>query len=156
MTITEPRRAAPSSPDPAALGWTSAEEGGFIGLVGPFWSKGEGSGRRFGFLAEPRHANLVGIVQGGMLMTFADRGLGVLAWAAAGRPAVTTSFEIQFVGAGRIGAFIELEGELIQKTASMVFMRGLLRSGRRPVAACQGSWKVLSGQRAKNSEEGPA
>jgi hypothetical protein len=63
---------------------------------------------------------------------------------------------MQFVGAGRIGAFIELEGELVQKTASMVFMRGLLRSGRRAVASCQGSWKILSGQRGERAAEGKA
>lgn len=134
--------------DLLAQGWTSAEEHGFIGLVGPFWSREEGGGRRFAFVAEPRHANLVGVVQGGMLMTFADRGLGLLAWAAASRQSVTTSFEMQFVGVGRIGSLIELEGEVLQCTRSMVFMRGLLRSGGSPVASCQGSWKILSGHRS--------
>ena len=125
--------------DLAAQGWAAPEEGGFIGLVGPFWSKNSGSARRFGFVAEPRHANLIGVVQGGMLMTFADRGLGILAREAAGRACVTTSFEMQFVGTGRIGTFIELDGDVVQRTGSMVFMRGLLRSGRRLVASCQGS-----------------
>ena len=140
--------------DLVAQGWTSADEDGFIGLVGPIWQKGEGEGRKFGFLAEPRHANLVGVVQGGMLMTFADRGLGILAWDAAARPCVTTSFEMQFVGAGRIGSFVELEGEVVQRTRTMVFMRGLLRSGRRLVASCQGSWKILSDQRVGRAAGG--
>ncbi|NNM73602.1 PaaI family thioesterase [Enterovirga aerilata] len=148
MTRAQPSRARRTPDDLRDEGWRTAEEDGFIGLVGPFWSKEEGDVRRFGFVAEPRHANLVGVVQGGMLMTFADRGLGILAWAAAGRPAVTTSFEMQFVGAGHIGSFIELEGEVVQRTKTMVFMRGLLRSGRRPVASCQGSWKILSERRA--------
>ena len=116
--------------DPATDGWTFAEEGGFVGLVGPFWSKESGT-RRYGFLAEPRHANLIGIVQGGMLMTFADRGLGMLAWEAAGRPAVTASFDMQFVGAGRIGSFID----------------ALLRCGRSVIGSAQGSWKILSERR---------
>ncbi|MDB5560211.1 MAG: PaaI family thioesterase [Enterovirga sp.] len=141
--------------DLAAQGWTSAQEDGFIGLVGPFWSRGEGAGRRFGFLAEPRHANLIGVVQGGMLMTFADRGLGILAWDTAGRPCVTTSFEMQFVGAGRIGSFIELEGEVVLPTRGMIFMRGLLRSGRRLVASCQGSWKILADRRSTSGAGSP-
>lgn len=145
----------PETPDSLRqAGWTTAEEDGFIGLVGPIWARGEGAEKRFGFLAEPRHANLVGVVQGGMLMTFADRGLGILAWDAAGRPLVTTSFEMQFVGAGRIGSFVELEGEVVQRTRSMVFMRGLLRSGRRLVASCQGSWKALSEHRATGGARG--
>lgn len=142
---TPPDRPAP--PALAAAGWTTADEDGFIGLVGPFWWRAENGVRRFGFVAEPRHANLVGVVQGGMLMTFADRGLGMIVLDAVGRHGVTTSFEMQFVGAGRIGSFIELDGEVVRKTSSMVFMRGLLRSGRRAVASCQGSWKILSGRR---------
>lgn len=134
--------------DPAADGWTSEPESGFIGLVGPFWSRPDAGGRRFGFVAEARHANLVGIVQGGMMMTFADRGLGLLALdATGGRPSVTVSFETQFVGAGRIGSFIELCGEVVRATRSLVFLRGLVTSGGDALCACQGSWKILSPRR---------
>lgn len=140
--------------DLAAQGWTVAEERGFIGLVGPFWSRVDGERRRFAFQAEPRHANLVGIVQGGMLMTFADRALGILACEAAGRAAVTTSFEMQFLGAGRIGSLIELEGEVLRRTASLVFMRGLLRTGRAVIGSAQGSWKILSARRGDRPGDG--
>ncbi len=153
MTAPDQPRSPTAPPDLAALGWETAEEDGFIGLVGPIWSRLEGDARLFGFLAEPRHANLVGVVQGGMLMTFADRGLGILALAAAGRSCVTTSIEMPVVGAGRIGSRIELEGEVVQRTRSMVFMRGLLRSGRRLVASCQGSWKMLSEHRSERPRE---
>lgn len=87
---------------PAAEGWRSEADEGFIGLVGPLWRKdGEAL---FGLRAESRHANMVGIVQGGALMTIADRALGLLAWEATGqRPCVTIGFETQFVGAARIG-----------------------------------------------------
>ena len=153
MNAPDQRRPPSASADLIALGWESAAEDGFIGLVGPFWSRFDGDRQLFGFVAEPRHANLVGVVQGGMLMTFADRGLGIVALAAAGRSCVTTSFEMQFVGAGRIGSFIELEGEVVQLTRSMIFMRGLLRSGKRLVGSCQGSWKLLSERRTDASPE---
>lgn len=132
---------------PAEDGWSTTQEDGFVGLVGPFWSKADGPRRRFGFVAEARHANLVGIVQGGMLMTFADRGLGIIAWEVAGSPAVTASFDMQFAGAGRIGSFIELDAEVVRRTASLVFMRGLLRSGQSVLGSAQGSWKILSARR---------
>lgn len=147
MSLIEPTPPIPTIASLRAAGWESADEDGFIGLVGPFWWRTENGIRRFAFVAEPRHANLVGVVQGGMLMTFADRGLGTIVLDAIGRHAVTTSFETQFVGAGRIGSLIELEGELVHKTNSMVFMRGLIRSGRRVLASCQGSWKILSERR---------
>jgi acyl-coenzyme A thioesterase PaaI-like protein len=153
--VAERRPSGKAGFDPGAEGWAMQGETGFVGLVGPFWSKMDAGRRRFGFMAEERHANLVGIVQGGMLMTFADRGLGIMAWdAAAGRPSVTASFEMQFVGAGRIGGFIELEGEVLRKTSSLVFMRGLVWAGRNLVASCQGSWKILSERRGAAAPAG--
>lgn len=134
--------------DPTAEGWTHVPEGGFIGLVGPIWNRLEDGRRRFGFLAEARHANTLGVVQGGMMMTFADRAMGTLAWEAAGRPCVTASFDMQFAGAGRIGSFLTLDGEVVRRTASLVFVRALLRSGTALIGSAQGSWKILSERRS--------
>lgn len=150
-----PAPAEPDTPpfDPAADGWSFEPETGFIGLVGPLWQNRSGGRHRFGFVADRRHANLIGVVQGGMLMTFADRALGILAWEAAAAAVVTVSFDMQFVGAGRIGSFITCEGEVVQRTRSLVFMRGLVREaahgGDRPVGIAQGAWKILSDRRGR-------
>ena len=128
--------------DPKAEGWQSGSDDGFIGHVGPLWRKG--SEHLFGLRAEPRHANLVGIVQGGVLMTIADRARGLLAWEATGqRPCVTIGFDTQFVGAGRIGNWIEVRGELVRLTRQLIFVRGLLSSDGSPLASCQGTWSIL-------------
>lgn len=140
-------QAASASFDPAAHGWTFEPEGGFIGLVGPIWRKQVDGRPRFGFQAEEKHVNLIGVVQGGMMMTFADRALGMSAWDAAGGPVVTVTFDYAFLDAGRIGSFIELEGEVVRKTASLVFLRGTLSSGDRVIGTCQGTWKILSPKR---------
>lgn len=129
--------------DPAEDGWSCHSEDGFIGLVGPIWERRDGDIRRFGFLAEQRHANLIGVVQGGMLMTFADRSLGMLAWDAAGGPVATVTFDMHFVDGGRIGTFIELTGDLVRRTSSLVFLRAALTASGRVVATCQGTWKIL-------------
>jgi acyl-coenzyme A thioesterase PaaI-like protein len=130
--------------DPATDGWSPLPDRGFVQMVGPIWTKVADGRRRFGFVAEPRHGNLVGVVQGGMMMTFADRALGMLAWEAAGAPLVTVSYEHQFVGPGRIGSFIQLEGEVVRATSGLIFMRGIVSSPSGTCASCQGTWKVLS------------
>lgn len=152
MSNTRPAPAEPDTRpfDPAAEGWSFEPEGGFIGLVGPLWQNRAGGRHCFGFAADARHANLVGVVQGGMLMTFADRALGILAWEAAGAAVVTVSFDMQFVGAGRIGAFVTCEGEVVRRTRSLVFMRGLVRERDRPVGIAQGTWKILSDRRGRS------
>ena len=134
----------PESFDPRGEGWELLADAGFIGLVGPSWGRGEGSEAAFAFVAEPRHANLLGVVQGGMLMTFADRALGIGAWNAAGnRACATVQFDMQFVSSARMDDFVELRPEVVRRTTSLVFMQGSLRAGPRVVAGAHGVWKVL-------------
>jgi acyl-coenzyme A thioesterase PaaI-like protein len=132
------------SPDLAAGGWKPVKDDGFIGLVGPIYRQDRGERWAFAFRAAGKHANLRGVVQGGMLMTFADRALGRNAWKAAGdRPVATIDFNMQFVTAGQLGEVIEVEPEVVRRTASLVFMRGTLTAGGRVVATCAGVWKIL-------------
>jgi acyl-coenzyme A thioesterase PaaI-like protein len=130
--------------DPAAEGWEPVKDTGFIGLVGPIYRRPTGERWAFGFRAEPEHANLRNVVQGGTLMTFADRALGRNAWKAAGdRPVATIQFDMQFISAGRIGESFEIRPEVVRRTSSLVFMRGELVAGSRVVATATGIWKIL-------------
>lgn len=125
-------------------GWSRLpDEEGFIGHVGPLWSRRDSAGSSFGFLAEPKHANLLGVVQGGMLMSLGDRALGLSAWEAAGKPSVTIQFAMHFVSSARIGEFVEVSPTLVRRTRSLVFLTGTLLAGDRAIAAANGIWRVL-------------
>jgi hypothetical protein len=50
---------------------------------------------------------------------------------------------MSFADSGRIGSFIELDGEVVRRTASLVFLRGTLLAGKRVLGTCQGTWKIL-------------
>jgi acyl-coenzyme A thioesterase PaaI-like protein len=105
--------------DPAADGWETYDADGFIGLVGPFWMKPDGEGYRYAFLAEPKHHNRRGVVQGGMLMTFADRSMGMTSWYANGKkPQATVHLDVHFVDAVQIGEFIEAKCRVVRRTRS--------------------------------------
>ncbi|WP_420408095.1 PaaI family thioesterase [Hoeflea sp.] len=131
--------------DPSEHGWAVQEDHGFIDLVGPFWRKTTTGNRyRYGFSADPRHVNLLSVVQGGMLMTFADRAMGLEAWTAAdGAPCATVQFSAQFASGGKIGSFLEIEPVVIRKTASLVFMSGSVTQGDEVVLQAHGTWKIL-------------
>src|SRR5262245_43980591 len=80
MNDSKPPAAPPAAFDPAAAGWEPYQAYGFIGLVGPFWHRPKGDSFEYAFMAEPKHHNRRGVVQGGMLMTFADRSMGMTCW----------------------------------------------------------------------------
>jgi acyl-coenzyme A thioesterase PaaI-like protein len=130
--------------DPAAAGWEPYSDEGFIGLVGPFWTRPSGDSFRYAFMAEPKHHNRRGIVQGGMLMTFADRSMGMTCWYANERqPQATVQLDVHFVDAVQIGEFVEANCRVVRRTRSMIFMSAELVVGPRVVATANGVWKTL-------------
>jgi acyl-coenzyme A thioesterase PaaI-like protein len=146
MSESEPP-AAPDSVvpfDPAAAGWEPYPDEGFIGLVGPFWRQRAGDGYRYAFLAERKHHNRRGVVQGGMLMTFADRAMGMTCWYANDQvPQATVQLDMHFIDAVQIGEFVEAKCRVVRRTRSVVFMEGELVVGTRVVATAKGLWKAL-------------
>jgi uncharacterized protein (TIGR00369 family) len=137
--------------DPRANGWTKLPVDGYPALIGPFWARREPGGERgetrtwrYGFLAEPRHVNLGGVVHGGMLMSFADDVLGMTVWEAAGRhPCTTMQLNTHFLAPGRIGDFVEGTAEVMRATRTVIFVRGLLTVEGRTIVAADGVWKIL-------------
>lgn len=133
--------------DPAAQGWQPMHPGndrGFINLTGPFWSRREASGWAYAFLAGPQHANGLGVIHGGMLMTFIDQSLGRLAWEAIERQAcVTAGLNTHFIAGGRPGDWVEARGRVVRKTRSLVFMQGALSVADATILTAEGIWKIL-------------
>ncbi len=128
--------------DPASAGWSAVEDKGFIAHVGPLHLR-DADGA-YAFQAAQKHANLIGVVHGGMLMSFADRALGETAMRAAdGANCVTIQLEMKFIDVGRLGDWIEIRPQVVKRTGSLVFMRGDVREGSRLLASADGVWKIL-------------
>ena len=122
-------------------GWDPIQDVGFIHHVGPVYRRGDGA---YAFRAAQKHANLIQVVHGGMLMSFADRALGETAMSAAdGANCVTIQMEMQFIDVARLGDWIEARPEVVRRTGSMVFLRTDLWAQDRRVAAATGVWKIL-------------
>ena len=142
--MTADRKTEPKPFDPAAHGWETYADEGFIGLVGPFWMRMEGEAPRFGFVMEPKHHNRRGVLQGGMLMTFADRSMGMTCWYANGqKPQATVHLDVHFVHAVQMGEFVEARCKVVRRTRSLIFMTADLVVGERVVATGNGVWKTL-------------
>lgn len=126
-------------------GWNIEDDDGFIAHVGPVYhvpfSAGEG---RFRFVAEAKHRNRAGFVQGGMLMTFADRAMGRTARQADEKRAqATAQFSMQFYEPVKVGETVEIVCTIQKETRHLVFMRGELHAGGRHVASATGVWKII-------------
>jgi uncharacterized protein (TIGR00369 family) len=126
--------------DPARAGWKVIKQNGFGHLAGPIWRHGDA---RFGFLVEAKHLNFADVVHGGMLTTLADQAMGMTALRASGNKShATIELNMQFVGAVRIGEFVEAHCEVVRLTRAIIFMQCKLAVGTRVVANATGIWKI--------------
>lgn len=133
--------------DAAANGWKRWPQSGIGNLVGEIWTRREEDRWAYGFFAEERHRNAQGVVHGGVLMTFADQCVGLVAWEAAQRTAcMTVQLNTHFVAAASVGSFIEGRAQVIRVTRSMIFLRGDLTTRGKQIVAVDGIWKRLNAE----------
>lgn len=143
-----PKTAFPNLPDLHVetegefKGWRTWSRDNFETHSGPFWHRVDENGRvKCAFRVEKKHLNGSGNVHGGCFMTFADYCLFALASSVLQRPGVTVSFASEFLDAAREGELVECEGEITRAGGSLIFLRGLLKSGDRPLFTFSGPIK---------------
>ncbi|GAB3671469.1 PaaI family thioesterase [Salinisphaera aquimarina] len=125
--------------------WTLHDEDGFLGLVGPVLERRDGDRIVLGFRADAKHRNKRGVVQGGMLVTLADRAMGVTASTALNdQPVATVQLDTHFVSAGRIGEFIVADVDIVRVTRSLAFIDARLLADERLLMTARGIWKILT------------
>ena len=127
-----------------ASGWTIVETSGFISLVGPLWQRVVNDVHEYAVIAQDKHHNRRGLVQGGLLMTFADRSSGMTARFVSGRPTLATvQMDTHFVDGARIGEVLISKPRVIRATRSLIFTTTEVTAGNRCVATASGVFKVL-------------
>ena len=128
---------------PADLGWSANREPGFTAVVGPVWERPEGDRIRYGLLTHVMHANLNGIVHGGLIAVFADFALAMESRRVnQGAQQATIQLDIHFADAVQIGEFIEADCVVTRATRSVTFVTGRILVSERVVATANGIWKI--------------
>ena len=112
--------------------------------LGPFLSKEEANGMRScAVQSDHRHANGMGILHGGFLMTFADFALFEFAGWDPDNPSVTIAFNSEFISAGKVGDVVIARGECTRRTKSIMFARGSLMVGDETLMTFSGVLKRI-------------
>ena len=127
-----------------ASGWTMVETTGFLHLVGPLWQRVVDGEHGYALVAQDKHHNRRGLVQGGVLMTFADRSCGMTARVVSGRPTLATvQMDTHFVEAGKIGETLMSKPRVLRATRSLIFISTEVTVDKRCIAMASGVFKIL-------------
>ncbi|HUN98949.1 MAG TPA: PaaI family thioesterase [Bradyrhizobium sp.] len=125
-------------------GWSIVEATGFISLVGPLWEREVGGVHEYALVAEDKHHNRRGLVQGGVLMTFADRACGMTARYVSGHPTLATvQLDVHFVESGKIGEILIARPRVVRTTRSLIFMTAEIAADNRTLVTANGVFKIL-------------
>ena len=139
-----------------ADGWKPLPMVRYSAAIGPTFVKRIDGLITLALLAQEHLANdNLSIVHGGAIMTFADMAMGVgVGDAIGGHAIVTAQLAVQFTAAAKIGDLITCQPEVVRKTSSLVFVRGLIEAGGRTVASADGIFKLLGEGQIKGLKAG--
>ena len=128
-------------------GWKIVDTTGFLHLVGPLWQRLVDGAYEFALIAEDKHHNRRGLVQGGVLMTLADRSCGITARFVSGKPTLATvQLDVHFVEAGKIGEILVSKPRVVRSTRSLIFMSTEIAVDKRCIAMASGVFKILKSE----------
>ena len=123
-------------------GWRTWSRDNFETHNGPFWHRVDENGQvQCAFRVENKHLNGQRNVHGGAFMSFADYCLFAIASSVLQGPGVTVSFACDFLDAAREGELVEGTGEITRAGGSLIFLRGILTCGERPLFTFSGTIK---------------
>jgi acyl-coenzyme A thioesterase PaaI-like protein len=127
-----------------ASGWSIVETSGFLHLIGPLWQRVVDGEHEYALVAQDKHHNRRGLVQGGVLMTFADRSCGMTARYVSGRPTLATvQMDTHFVDSGKIGEILLSKPRVVRSTRSLIFVTTEVTAEKRCIAMASGVFKIL-------------
>ena len=130
-----------------ASGWTIVETTGFVHLIGPLWQRVVNGEHEYALVAQDKHHNRRGLVQGGVLMTFADRTCGMTARYVSGKPTLATvQMDVHFVDSGKIGEILMSKPRVVRTTRSLIFVGTEVTAEKRCIAMASGVFKILKNE----------
>ena len=130
-----------------ADGWTVMDDDGFINLIGPLWHREVEGHLEFAIVGQDKHRNRRGVVQGGVLMTMADRTCGMTArHVSKAESLATVQFDTHFIDATQIGEVMVTRPRAVRVTKSIIYMTTEIMVGERVVSTSVGVFKIVRKQ----------
>lgn len=118
---------------------------GFLDRGGPYWLGKSGDRTIVGLRIDEGHLNYQDVAHGGVLTTFADVALSYALFASENPPlpVATATLTVNFLGAARLGDWLEAEARIDRIGKRLGYASGAIRCGGETVATMSGVFSVL-------------
>lgn len=117
---------------------------GFLDRGGPYWLRETDAGTIVGLRIGEGHLNYQDAAHGGVLTTLADVALSWAVYASETPPlpVSTVSLTVNFLGAARLGNWLEAEARIDRIGRQIAYTSGTIRNGGEAVATMTGVFSV--------------
>jgi uncharacterized protein (TIGR00369 family) len=117
----------------------------FLDATGPWFYKPQDEGFLVGLRVADKHINAQGTAHGGLLATLADIALGYVTAMSQQPPLrmTTTSLGLDYVGAAKLGEWLEAQVSIVKVGSRLAFANALLTANGAPVASTRASFLVV-------------
>jgi uncharacterized protein (TIGR00369 family) len=118
---------------------------GFLDHGGPYWLGKREGGTIVGLRIGEAHRNYHDVAHGGVLTTFADVALSFAIHASEQPPlpVATATLTVNFLGAARLGDWLEAEARIDRIGKRMAYASGAIQRGDETIATMSGVFSVL-------------
>lgn len=110
----------------------------------PIWARRSDTAFHLGLYLAEAHTNSRGLAHGGLISALADNAMGLTCWLH--RPEsgglVTVNLSVDFMGAGRIGQWLEIRPEMIRTGQTLAFARALILADDAVIAQAAATFHV--------------
>ena len=119
--------------------------GQFLIDAGPYFLKRDGATMLVGIRVRDSHVNYVGVAHGGVLATLADVALSLQPHLLdpAGLPVTTVSLSTNFLGAAKLGEWLEAAATIDRVGKRIAFTSGRITCGDRVLMTMTGVFNLL-------------
>jgi uncharacterized protein (TIGR00369 family) len=122
----------------------------FLDATGPYFYKPLDEGFSVGMRIGRKHTNVSGTMHGGLIATLSDVSLGYVTATSAQPPLqmVTANLSIDYVGAAKLGEWVEARVEVLKSGARLCFANALISAEGRLVARASAVFAVVGNAKA--------
>jgi acyl-coenzyme A thioesterase 13 len=110
---------------------------------GPIYLKRAGEDAVLGLRLETRHCTPAQVAHGSVLVGLVDHAMGYVIHEILKRPSTLVSLTCDFLGAPRLGDWLEVRCTPTRVAIELVFMRGEANANGERVVTASGVWKKL-------------
>ncbi len=121
-------------------------------LNGPFYYRKTDSDLRFGFRAQEKNCNGLGIVHGGVLTLFADYAATMAGVSGVKEYCTTISLNCNFLSVVNLHDWVEAQCVIQRRTRRMTFVHGIMQVGDEQALSFQAVLRRLPIQQRENSK----